>query len=120
MTQFHCQKCKIAKIAKIEKARAVPSLPKPPERLQRREPVAGADLLAFLAAARRIPDRDLDDPLSAGQDARRDFVIQLEAGRLQIQRRDVGPVKQFVCRDGVRQKAACRQPPCYAQAPAPT
>ena len=80
--------------------------PKARERADRDEPVLRTDLLAFLAAARVVADRDLDDALSTGEHARGDLVIQLEARGFERQRGHVGAAEELVGGDRVGQIAA--------------
>src|SRR4030095_14546936 len=68
--------------------RTILSVPVPSESFQGSDPVAGADLLSLLPAAREVADRDLFDDSAAGEDLGRDLVVQFEAGRLEDQRHD--------------------------------
>src|SRR5688572_25240806 len=57
----------------------------PPKRLQPPDPVLRADLFPLFAASREILNRYLHNAAAAGEDLRRDLVVELETGRLQIE-----------------------------------
>lgn len=90
--------------------------PVAPERPRAGEPVAQTDLLAFFTAPRKVLDGHFDDASAARQHAGGNLVIQLEAGPLQRQRREILAVEQLQGGHGVGQVASREQPGDRAEA----
>jgi hypothetical protein len=77
----------------VYEVRGQSAVSKSGERPDGGEPVGKANLLAFVAAAGIVADRDLDNAVSAGEKSRRDLVIELESGRFEREPRQVGSLE---------------------------
>src|SRR5689334_8080908 len=75
----------------------------------RNEPVAQPDLLSLLTAARQISYRHLHDARPPVSHLRGDFVIELEAARLERNPHQLISMKELQCGHRVGEIASCER-----------